>query len=251
MYAIKNAGAKGLGVFATEWIARGTRIMAERPVFTVKAERELYAATRNLQQDDLNHILQLSVNAAEAKSTTSLWAEAAWHLFRNRVFPTWDETTVYAHLLAAFRNNNFDLGASTHALFRDVSRLNHACVPNAQANFNTTLGRFTIHAVRALDAGEEVTISYLAEHGAMRASRQARLAKGYGFSCGCGACDLGTEAGRRSEARRAEMRERLGRFAEEVKGRKEPDLQQEAVVVGELIGMFEAEGLGGRELSTM
>ncbi|KAK5134688.1 hypothetical protein LTR08_006203 [Meristemomyces frigidus] len=157
----------------------------------------------------------------------------------------------YPTVLNLFRNNNFDLGNGTQAVFGEISRLNHACVPNAQGNFNASLGSFTIHAVRPIEADEEITLSYLVEHGALSASRQSRLTDHYGFLCDCPACDMGSERGRKGEERRTRMQARLHEHAEGVAKRELPDLVAELEVMLEMVQMYEAEGIAGRELATM
>ena len=263
MYEIRHAGAKGLGVFATKWIQRGTRIVAERPVFTVKSERDVYLATRDLLPEDRDYLMQLSLNEA-ARSPHVEWVRAAWHVMRGALTPGAQKEqsgnnarlglgtiTEYMTLLAAFRNNNFDVGNNTQAVFRDISRFNHSCVPNTQGNFNSNLGRFTIHALRPIKEKEEITVSYLELHGATRNVRQALLGKGYGFKCGCPVCDPNTQRGRDGERRRVEMRERLQKYAQEASQREGQDYAAELEMLLEVIGLFEKEGLAGRELGTM
>lgn len=42
-----------------------------------------------------------------------------------------------------------------------VSRMNHACRPNAVYYFDPEQATMEIHAVRPIAAGEEITVSYL------------------------------------------------------------------------------------------
>ena len=65
------------------------------------------------------------------------------------------------------------------------SFFNHSCAPSAVVSF---LGRtLRIHAIRNLEAGEEVSISYT-ELYASRAVRQAALSANKGFTCVCTRC---------------------------------------------------------------
>ena len=154
-------------------------------------------------------------------------------------------------ILAVFKNNNFDIGSGTQALFRDICRINHSCVPNSQGNFNTSIGSFTIHAVRPIEESEEITISYLDEHGAVRASRQKRLFEGHGFECTCEICDPNMDVGRKSEERRSHLRDRIRAAAERIPLDEKKDMESGLNVLHELIRTFEEDGLAGRELSTM
>lgn len=256
MYAIKNAGTKGLGVFATTSIPRGTRILAERPKFTIKSDVELLPAFKRLATEDSTYIRNLSINSTK-KPPFLETGEAVWHLARGALAHGVLGVGDYRGLLAAFRNNSFDIGEGRRAIFHDICRLNHSCVPNAQANFNTALGAFTIHAVHPVEPEEEISISYLDEHGGVRNSRQSRLYEGYGFVCECPACDGLSLRGQEGERRRKAIRQRLIDFTNEAarkavdKGSEERDWRGELEMLKGLVGMFEKEGLVGRELGTM
>ncbi|KAK3705107.1 hypothetical protein LTR37_013474 [Vermiconidia calcicola] len=263
-YEIRRAGAKGLGVFATKLIPRGTRILAERPLFTVKSDRDLYPALRSLAQNDRDHLKQLSISGNRKPSVLD-WAESTWHFVRGALSrspaQTSDSSNItpagrislddYKTFLATFRNNNFNIGNGTRATFRDISRVNHSCVPNTQGNFNSAIGCFTVHAVRPIDQEQEITISYLDEHGAVRGVRQGQLFESYGFECNCPVCEPKTSRGRESERRRTAVRERLMQYAETASQRRETDLKMELELLLMLIRMLEEEGIVGRELATM
>ena len=250
MYEVRHAGSKGLGVFATRWLCRGTRIMAESPMFAVQSERDVYPATQTMSISDKHWIKQLSVSSDRTPSLLER-AQAAVDIARTRSRPTSDVVSEHLSLLAAFRNNNFDIGNGTQALFRDACRLNHSCIPNSQANLNSATGRFTIHATRAIEDKEEITISYLDEHGAAKDARQSRLQSGYGFTCDCPACDLITPRGQRGEQRRLQLSKHLGLFATRASLGEDPGDAAELRLLEDVIELFELEGLAGRELATM
>lgn len=266
MYEIRHAGAKGLGVFATKCIPSGTRIMAEKVLLAVRAENDVFAASRALSQANRKRLMQLSVSPVKRSSVLS-WTEAAYHSARQTLYdilsvarrdgeagasvPTLQCIADYPNILSIFRNNNFDIGSGTQAVFDQICRHNHACVPNAQGNFNTALGCFTIHAVRPIDADQEIMLSYLVEHGALRESRQRRLRDHYGFICDCPACDAASQKSKDSEQRRRQMQMKLHAHAEEAAEREHPRVETELELMRELIRMYEAEGISGRELSTL
>ena len=148
MYETRHAGVKGFGAFATRPIPRGTRIISERPLLAVDSERHVFAATRALSERDRSALLRLSISPIRRSSVLS-WTETAWHVTRHAVLdifrtrrddgaktrlPSLIRTIgQYPTILNVFRNNNFDLGRGNgQAVFHDTSRLNHACVPNAQ-----------------------------------------------------------------------------------------------------------------------
>jgi len=251
MYAIRNAGAKGLGVFAVKNIKRGTRILAERPLLSLKSERDAYKASLQLPPDDRTWFLtELTLNKTKARSVADL-ASSSWNLLRSGIWPSAAVLAEHDAALAVFKNNNYDIGGGTQWLLRDCSRLNHACVPNSQGNMNTAAGQFCVHAVKPINEGDEVTVSYMDEFGGPRESRQRSLYESHGFTCACPICDSTTELGRRTEARRTEVSKKIWHFAEQAQTRSEPDIEGELRLVRTLIESFEADGLAGRELSTM
>lgn len=138
-------------------------------------------------------------------------------------------------ILSIFRSNSFNLASSKPspsvqaqtsgtdapvpkqtsspsyeiALFPAIARINHSCIPNAQANFHPLHQTFNVHATRDIPVGEEVSISYLPEVGQLRDQRIVKLEEGYGFICNCPACDLNTMIGQRGEHDRKQMQESL------------------------------------------
>jgi len=266
MYEVRHAGVKGFGLFATRAIPKGSRILAERPLLSVKSESEVFATTRSLSQEDREALLQLSISPIR-KSSVLGWTQAAWQATRQALseglkfaqrdskaaarLPTFQSITEHPEVLNVFRNNNFDLGGGKQAVFLEISRINHACVPNAQGNFNSNLEQFAIHAIRDITTDEEITLGYLAEHGALKESRQSRLLSNYGFLCDCPACDSASPRSQVGEERRLGVQAKLHEYARQAEEREHPDLQTELGMTKELIELFETEGLAGRELATM
>ena len=73
------------------------------------------------------------------------------------------------------------------ALFPTVALLNHSCTPNASVEFVSGDGTATLLAMKDLDRGEELSISYVPVTWST-AERQAALLKRYDFTCRCVAC---------------------------------------------------------------
>lgn len=259
MIEIRKAGVKGLGIFATTPIQPGTRLLSEPPVCIVDSERHVFAATRSLSNIERRDLLRLSINPVR-RSAFLGWSRAAWHAFLlpsrrghagTSISPLWASLWQYPDLLEVFRNNNFDIGHGKQAIFRDICRLNHSCVPNGQGNFNKNLDRFTIHAIKPIAPGEEVTISYLKEYGAPREHRQGRLKHDYGFLCDCAACDTSTARGRVGEAKRIALREKLRTFAEDAERHGGSDSGAELDIMEAMLETYASEGIAGREIATM
>lgn len=93
---------------------------------------------------------------------------------------------------------------SARALYNDISRANHSCVPNAnyQSHFSYLEG--TLHALHPIKAGEEITISYL-DVLTSSLERQAILAE-YAFVCQCECCSLSVAKSKRSDDRRTRLK---------------------------------------------
>ncbi|KAF1986995.1 SET domain-containing protein [Aulographum hederae CBS 113979] len=265
---------RGLGVIARTPIPRGTRIFSEHPLLALRHDQDasdVYAASRLLTQEQRAVLMGLSGNGAESSLEGVGGRERrAWRwlhvgprlgtkteLMRLWKFPTVRRLKRHMAVLSIFRSNAFDLGnAATwqQAVFPTISRLNHACVPNAQGNFHEGTGKFNVHTIRDVQEGEEVTLNYLQEVGMVRNARREKLSKGYGFECGCPACDLGMERGRVGEKRRVEMQRTLGEYARGV-GEGQPggvgEKEKELRTFEAFIEMFEGEGIAGRELAAM
>jgi len=97
-------------------------------------------------------------------------------------------------------------------VFQIASRFNHSCVPNAHFSWNERLGggegRMTVHVVKDVKEGEEITLSYCDPY--YDPALRGWELQHYGFVCDCAACgDSGVEesfaAG--SLQRRARLRE--------------------------------------------
>jgi hypothetical protein len=70
------------------------------------------------------------------------------------------------------------------AIFLEACRINHACDNNAQKNWNENIKRHTVHALRDICKGEEITIYYLGVDKNREDRREALQAK-FGFTCLC------------------------------------------------------------------
>ncbi|KAK7965861.1 uncharacterized protein PG986_000138 [Apiospora aurea] len=81
-------------------------------------------------------------------------------------------------------------GAVTGGVYPETCRINHSCRPNCHNSWNEAIedGRETIHAIRDIFAGEELTIPY--DKGGPSEVRQAELKAAFGFDCKCDLCTL-------------------------------------------------------------
>jgi hypothetical protein len=61
------------------------------------------------------------------------------------------------------------------AVFSAICRIDHSCSPTCHAEWNDKTGHMTLHAIRDVPAGDELSICYLAPRGLERHERRARL----------------------------------------------------------------------------
>ena len=171
LYLLQEIRGKGLGVIAAAKISKGTRILSESALLRVprstdskkQVGKALAKAISALNEDQRQAFLSLH-NAFEDEATREL---------------------------GIVRTNALPLGsnAATGGIFLEAARINHACIQNAQNTWNEDLQRLTIHAIRDIDKGEEITIMYLQER-TNRSARQLVLQRQFRFTCSCQLCAL-------------------------------------------------------------
>lgn len=185
LYAILDVPGKGYGVVATCKIPRGTRILAEKPLFRVPRDGSLGSK---------------AVNAQIAQKVKTLDRDQLLAFFA--LLNIYDKKEM-GPFLGIVKTNALPLGpgAREGGVFPEASRINHACRSSAQNTWNENLGRLTIHAVRDIEPGEEVTIPYL--DGTMaRDQRQQHLRRHFLFDCRCELCMLPPAERAESDGRR-------------------------------------------------
>jgi hypothetical protein len=187
---VLNAPSKGKGVFAKAAISGGTRIIAETALLPSKAgfdAIELLVSFNALIHTDQQAYLSLfSYVDPNFKREVEQGLRMPWNAIDARV----------RKVLAIAITNMFNQG-----VFLLGSRINHSCIPNVHFAFNQNLNKATFHAVREIDKGEELTLSYIDSANRTRAIRQSELAP-RGFKCTCPACK-NTRKSRKAEEQRA------------------------------------------------
>jgi len=190
MYTIREVPGKGKGLFATTLIPRGTRILSEVPIFLVPRDEPDLAVLDDIVVNETNH---------------RLTEEQRHAFFDLHVANAQDET--YSRALGIARTNVLPLGpdARLGGLFLDASRINHSCSNNAHNNWNEHIGRLTIHAMRDIQEGDEITITYMGGTHTY-AERQRALREGFNFDCSCELCSLPPAERELSDARLSKLR---------------------------------------------
>jgi hypothetical protein len=246
---------KGLGLIATRAFAPGERLIAEAPLV-------LWESARGADGEHKWSVLEELVEALPAGSRRAFDGlmdkhapddqfKTARGIWNTNAFRTED-------VLGDGKAAQCD-GVERSAVFRECSLLNHACRPCAHVAWSARLGQQTVHAVRPIAAGDEVTIAYVAGADCMliatdclphqvtiayvagaeaggRASRQAHLQAKYHFGCVCDVCELRGTAQQASDDRF----ERLACIHKSLSS--VPPLELEATVE-ESVALLNAEGL--------
>lgn len=135
-----------------------------------------------------------------------------------------------------------DNGGDRQGVFEQICRINHACNPNAAVKWNARLRRQTVHAVRRVERGEELTVSFSGDDGRdgmLRAERRQLLHAKIGFECACALCSLSGAPFERSEARQR----RLQAIAASLDATPPPPVSRMRTLVNEAVQLMEEEGL--------
>lgn len=188
MYALQGVPGKGKGLVSTRKISKGTRILSEEPVISLG---------ETLSQIQLKSSIRRQVDALEKRQRQSF-------LSMNSIYPYGDAVEQY---IGIFRTNSLpaDVGGDEGAIFIDACRINHACDNNAQKDWNEKTRRHTVHALKDIEEGEEITITYLAPL-KNRNERHKVLLERFGFVCACHLCSLPPKESQESDKRLEEIR---------------------------------------------
>jgi hypothetical protein len=184
-YEIRAIPGKGYGCIALQPLARGTRILADSPLLIVpladymESDIEHAFTTLTPEQKDLYFTLHSGHGQPASAWPSSIHPSVParerariqeQHQARTGTKPT---------LISIFQTNCMEMNAGA-AVFPHAARFNHACNPNACFSWNPDVGKETIHTMRQVETGEEITLSYC------DVVRDKRLH--YGFMCDCPAC---------------------------------------------------------------
>lgn len=190
-YNICAIPGKGYGCIALRPIPRGTRILTDTPLLVIpkanymKADIEAAFSSLHPWQEEAYFTLHSghgqSLSKWPRQIHASVPARDRQRIEEQHAARTGSEAT----LISIFQTNCMEMGTGA-AVFLHTSRFNHSCNPNACFSWNASIGKETIHSMRDIKEGEEITISYVdMEHD--KRLRAWEL-KHYGFVCDCPAC---------------------------------------------------------------
>lgn len=189
--ALKNSPGQGRGLFAKVNIRRGTRILSENRLLAISDSDEqdisdVTKAIENLPPDKKSFYMSLHPYISPT----------AKPIFGEILGKRWSEiSTQHQKIIAIWSANNYG------NVYELGSFFNHSCVPNICYSFNSRIDKMTFHAIRDINAGEELKSMYNLGTFRTRAQRRAEL-KHWGFVCQCEACQDTPEGEAREKQRR-------------------------------------------------
>ncbi|KAG6019655.1 hypothetical protein E4U40_006809 [Claviceps sp. LM458 group G5] len=191
LYEIKDLPGKGRGLMARVCIPKGTRILVEKPLVIVASQASSATA---MEKEIGNQLRQLS----EKKIGQFLCLHNS---FRGALPPF--TGIVQTNALACGEDS------STGAVYPTLCLINNACRHE------------TIHAIRDIAAGEEITIAYIPSGSS--AERRRHLKEKFGFDCACEMCVLPAADIQASNGRRAEMENHDRAIANPLRMMRQPE----------------------------
>jgi hypothetical protein len=177
-YDVQRIRGKGKGVIAKRQIYKGDVIMLDSPAIISSARLPLYVTP-----SEGSALLQTAARMLPEEEYSTLMAL--------------DKPSGTTGLDAILKTNSFScqfndggVGDEYLCLFPQVSRINHACQPNANAKFIPRTLSMEIRALRDIPPGQEISISY-GKVDLKYAERQKLYNENWGFKCTCNLCASG------------------------------------------------------------
>ena len=243
-----GGGDHDQGLFATQNITQGTRIISERPVLTLTSPGDqldgLMSAFKRLSKAEQTKFWNIRPASPDASSqlqdlrflTDRLAADLQNILLKPRTARSKEEQTTLDSMTPKLENamTVWRLAARWHAnrcsmtnlpmqdrlslpagtpitgLFIERAHIRHSCVPNCFASYDAQRGRMNIHVARDIQSGEELTLASFADTNYYQnAAERANDLAAWGLTCSCEACDETNPRFKVHEAARERARTRV------------------------------------------
>ena len=199
-FAVMPIDGKGFGVVATRDLFIGERLLAETPLLVVPMDVSGYDGQRNGEYEGIpSALLEAAVDALPADRRCKFFElsqNSAYGVTRSPAGIAQTNGIPHTH------------GSKTYgAIYYTASRFNHSCDANACFRWNGSLGgavggavprwadgagsggQLTVHAIKRIPAGTEITFNY-AGFLAPREARRRYLLESFGFECTCAKCAM-------------------------------------------------------------
>lgn len=147
MYALRDVLGKGKGLVAIEKISKGSEFFPKSPSLVPR---------NGPDSEQLRISICKQVDALSEHQRRAFLSMHNLHAYRNAA----------EQYLGIVRTNALPIETNGigGGIFLEACRINHACDNNAQKNWNGNIKRHTVHALRDIYKGEEITIYYLGVH---------------------------------------------------------------------------------------
>ncbi|KAK8099237.1 uncharacterized protein PG998_012478 [Apiospora kogelbergensis] len=181
LWEVQRIPNKGYGVIATAPIEPGTRILVEKPLYT----RPMTDDPIPRQNSIVESLVQSLPGRAQRDAFHGL-ASSFDVLYPDH--PYYSIATTNEVVLSGAQD-----GGGVSGLFLRWSRFNHACAPSAYWAWHdegALKGALTVHAIRRIQPGDEISISYFENRVMPHDDRERYLAEIYCFACDCALCSL-------------------------------------------------------------
>lgn len=189
-YSIISIPGKGTGMVARRRMLPGEIVMDEVPLIILPDE--IYQ-----DMEKTETFLDAKINSMSSEQ-------------REQFFALTDcRNAEEATYLGIFYTNDMNYEGDA-AVCPVMSRANHSCKPNAEFVSRKDLGVQRLVVMYPIEAGQEITISYMAaadEGSDLREVRQQYLRSWYGFQCTCTDCTLQGEEHEENEKVREEIKQ--------------------------------------------
>jgi SET domain len=193
-FQVKRRNGKGQGLVATTSIPRGLQIISETPHLWFPIDLPLSEASRLLGigsgPDSIVHD-SAYIAAALPSPIKQQWHETIpqsdGHSNLHKNSGHWPDQTpeqyASAHILPAITAKGYLMRVS---FLTNICLINHACFPNAEFSWDQKLQKGTIHVIRDIQPGDEITINYGVD---TLQSRSEQIRERFGFICLCNTCE--------------------------------------------------------------
>lgn len=196
IFEIRSSPGKGLGVFALHTLETGDIILRETPTIVVTPPEFIPGMGFNTTE--------VGIRARTAFGGLSEAMQEEVMSLTAHYLPAEAKAQGFDLLMAIFRSNAYNTGEDL-GLFVKIARINHSCRPNASYSWVPEIGKRVVYANRRIEAGEEISVSYIPLL-LKRLDRQQHLDT-YGFICSCDACAMEDIERKASDRRRRDIRE--------------------------------------------
>ena len=223
---MQSIPGKGQALVAAQTISKGCRILTDAPLLTFPRQGSDSATSLMV--------------AAKLRLVSKDQQRAFFGLHNNH-------GGSLPPFLGIAKTNALPLGpqATEGGIFLLTSRINHACLPNCQHSWNSSRGEITVHAVRDIEQGEELTIIYCDTLPSKQ--RRAELQNHFGFECACKVCSLPKDELQRNDERLKEIRQLDEMIGDGMHLMQQP--REHLRWIRSLLSLLETEGISDARLS--